>query len=116
MKRSITGFHIDSEGHWVAELECGHGQHMRHQPPWMERDWVLTEEGRQSRIGQLLKCVRCDELALEILDKALPEIKKIASEEYESAGLSGLCGEGRLEAALGALDAKEILARTQASD
>lgn len=34
MKRSIAGFHQDEESHWVAELDCGHGQHMRHDPPW----------------------------------------------------------------------------------
>jgi hypothetical protein len=24
MERQVTGFHQDEEGHWVAELECGH--------------------------------------------------------------------------------------------
>jgi hypothetical protein len=65
MNRKITGFYTDSENHWVAELECGHGQHMRHDPPWIERPWVMTEEGRNSRLGQELSCVRCDELAIE---------------------------------------------------
>jgi hypothetical protein len=116
MKRSITGFRTDSENHWVADLDCGHSQHMRHDPPWMERDWILTEEGRSSRLGQLLECVRCDELALQIFDKALPAIREIVTGEYESAGLSGLCAEGRMEAALGALVGKEILARVKASD
>ncbi|MGH7532827.1 MAG: DUF3565 domain-containing protein, partial [Gemmatimonadales bacterium] len=23
MQRTITGFHQDDEGHWVAELDCG---------------------------------------------------------------------------------------------
>jgi hypothetical protein len=33
MERLIVGFHQDEEKHWVAQLECGHNQHVRHQPP-----------------------------------------------------------------------------------
>jgi hypothetical protein len=61
VRRKILGYHRDEEGHWVADLECGHPQHVRHQPPWMERPWVLTPEGRASRIGMELDCKRCDE-------------------------------------------------------
>ncbi|MGB7211358.1 MAG: DUF3565 domain-containing protein [Gemmatimonadales bacterium] len=61
MQRAITGFHRDDEGHWVAELACGHGQHVRHDPPWQVREWVTTLEGRAGRIGTLLECRRCDE-------------------------------------------------------
>jgi hypothetical protein len=61
VKRRITGFHQDDERHWVAELECGHNQHVRHDPPWQQRPWVLTEEGRRSRAGETLNCVICDE-------------------------------------------------------
>jgi Protein of unknown function (DUF3565) len=61
MQRKITGFHQDEEGHWVAELECGHNQHVRHDPPFVERPWVTAEHGRQSRLGQELNCARCDE-------------------------------------------------------
>lgn len=61
MKRKIVGFHKDEESHWVADLECGHGQHVRHDPPWMERPWTLTEEGRNGYMGIELNCVRCDE-------------------------------------------------------
>lgn len=60
MQRSITGFHRDEEGHWVAELECGHGQHVRHAPPFTWRPWTQTAEGRESMIGQQLNCVKCD--------------------------------------------------------
>lgn len=60
MRRAMVGFHLDEEGHWVAELECGHGQHVRHQPPMVWRPWVRTEAGRASRLGQTLDCVRCD--------------------------------------------------------
>jgi Protein of unknown function (DUF3565) len=61
MKRKIVGFHTDDEGHWVAELECGHDQHVRHAPPITERPWVMTEKGRASRLGQELNCVKCDD-------------------------------------------------------
>ena len=69
MDRRIVGFHPDAEGHWVAELECGHAQHVRHDPPWMSRPWVLTREGRDSRLGVVLNCVKCDQgLPLDRLD------------------------------------------------
>ncbi|MDX2168447.1 MAG: DUF3565 domain-containing protein [Deltaproteobacteria bacterium] len=60
MQRPIIGFHTDRAGDWVAELDCGHGQHVRHTPPFMERPWVTSAGGRESRIGQSLDCVRCD--------------------------------------------------------
>ena len=37
---------------WVAELECGHNQHVRHNPPWTNRPWVVTPEGRARVLGQ----------------------------------------------------------------
>ncbi len=60
MLRAMTGFHLDDEGHWVAELECGHNQHVRHNPPWFVRTWVTTEEGRRNALGQTLDCKLCD--------------------------------------------------------
>lgn len=59
VRRAITGFHRDREGHWVAELACGHGQHVRHDPPFQERPWVETETGRRGRLGVELPCMRC---------------------------------------------------------
>jgi hypothetical protein len=61
VKRRIVGFHQDDEHHWVAELECGHTQHVRHDPPWQVRPWVITPEGRQGRLGTTLDCRRCAE-------------------------------------------------------
>lgn len=61
MKRRITGFHRDEERHWVADLECGHTQHVRHDPPWQVRPWVITPEGRETRLGTTLDCRRCEE-------------------------------------------------------
>ena len=60
MERRIVGFHQDAENDWVAELECGHHQHVRHDPPWTERVWVTTAEGRVAAIGRILACVKCD--------------------------------------------------------
>jgi hypothetical protein len=60
MQRPITGFHLDAENDWVAELECGHFQHVRHNPPWTIRAWVVTDVGRAQALGQLLECKKCD--------------------------------------------------------
>jgi hypothetical protein len=57
--RKIVGFHRDEHEDWVAELACGHQQHVRHNPPWMNREWVTTVGGRQSRIGTELNCLAC---------------------------------------------------------
>jgi hypothetical protein len=61
MRQKIVGFHQDEERHWVADLQCGHTQHVRHNPPWMNRSWVTTFEGRVQRLGHELECKRCDE-------------------------------------------------------
>ena len=55
----MVGFEQDEVGDWVALLECGHRQHVRHRPPWQERPWVVTEEGRRGRLGSPLECVEC---------------------------------------------------------
>ena len=60
MDRAITGFHLDESGDWVAELECGHFQHVRHDPPWQNRPWTQTAEGRAATIGRHLACRKCD--------------------------------------------------------
>jgi hypothetical protein len=59
MKRRITGFHLDPQDHWVAELECGHTQHVRHDPPWINRPRVMTAKGRASQVGEELDCKLC---------------------------------------------------------
>ena len=65
MDRKIVGFHQDEEHHWVAELECGHNQHVRHNPPWTSRPWVVTQEGRARALGQTLPCRKCDAKSLD---------------------------------------------------
>jgi hypothetical protein len=59
MLRRILKFDTDDDGDWRAELDCGHYQHVRHDPPLRIREWVLTEEGRRERIGQHLDCKKC---------------------------------------------------------
>lgn len=59
MRRAIVDYEQDELGDWVAILECGHRQHVRHDPPFVERPWVLTPEGRASRLGQQLRCAEC---------------------------------------------------------
>lgn len=55
----IYDFRQDEHGRWEALLECGHVMPVRHRPPYINRPWVLTEEGRNSRIGADLPCKTC---------------------------------------------------------
>lgn len=64
MRRAVVEFYQDEEEHWAARLECGHGLHVRHDPPWMMREWVVTEVGRAEKIGTMMECKRCDEESL----------------------------------------------------
>lgn len=57
--RRIVGFHQDEQDDWVAELACGHGQHVRHNPPWQNRPWTQSEAGRQAHLGEVLRCRKC---------------------------------------------------------
>lgn len=63
MNQSIIGYHKDEEDHWVAELNCGHFQHVRHKPPFINRPWVVTQQGRDSMLGEELNCKKCDSCA-----------------------------------------------------
>lgn len=109
MNQKITGFHLDAEEHWVADLGCGHRQHVRHDPPWQVRPWVLTEEGRRSRLGVELDCKRCDEAGRAVAEAVREALRNAALGAYEEGGLSGLCAEGRWELALDALRATDLL-------
>ena len=68
IERRIVGFHQDEHADWVADLECGHTQHVRHDPPWQSRPWVVSPEGRLSRIGTMLHCVTCAEQGPAVQD------------------------------------------------
>jgi tellurite methyltransferase len=56
---TITGFHQDANGDWVAALACGHSQHMRHRPPWQSRPWVASDAGRAAKLGASIECAAC---------------------------------------------------------
>lgn len=60
MQRTIIGFFQDDEGDWAAALECLHTQHVRHDPPFQVRPWVVTEESRAQHVGATLDCPLCD--------------------------------------------------------
>jgi tellurite methyltransferase len=62
--RAIESFEQDSAGDWVARLRCGHGQHMRHKPPFWTRGWVTTPEGRAAKLGVEVECPLCDRFEL----------------------------------------------------
>ncbi len=61
MQQAIMGFRLDDEQHWVAQLACGHNQHVRPTPLWQNRPWVLTKEGRDEKLGMMLECKLCDD-------------------------------------------------------
>lgn len=86
MQREIVGFHLDEDGDMVAELDCHHGRHVRHRPPFDDRPWTLTEAGRAEMIGRAMDCVRCDRGELP---EGLEEYKRTPEFTHETvpAGL-----------------------------
>jgi hypothetical protein len=68
MQRRIVSFHQDEHADWVADLACGHTQHVRHKPPWEMRPWVVEESSRNESLGKALECKKCDEEATQPLD------------------------------------------------
>lgn len=61
VKQPITSYRQDDTGDWIAELACGHAQHVRHSPPWELRPWVLNAQDRQAKLGTHLDCGTCDQ-------------------------------------------------------
>lgn len=95
MERRIVDFGVDEAGDRYAVLECGHRQHVRHRPPFINRPWTETEEGRRSMLGRMLPCARCAEsgdwFALALGDALtahvrLKEIEDAAQELWRGAG------------------------------
>jgi hypothetical protein len=122
MQQPIVGFHQDQQQHWVADLACGHTQHVRHDPPWQERTWVLTAASREARLGATLDCVCCDEAAFNpataerksgTSGQPPAHLSPAAAAAYLDALLQGLCHEGALEIAE-RLDAKGACERPPA--
>lgn len=92
LERAIVGFRQDDVGDWVAELECGHTQHVRHKPPWQERPWVLSEQGRVEHLGAKLSCQLC---LMPRLPPGLVETRR--TPEYDEASAPrGLLASHRL--------------------
>lgn len=56
---TVTGFVQDEHEDWVMLLSCGHRQHVRHQPPFINRPWVGTEAGRNHHLGMVVTCTQC---------------------------------------------------------
>lgn len=108
MLRRIEGYHRDEEGHWVAHLDCGHQQHVRHDPPLVTRPWVLTAEGRRGRLGAELDCVRCDEAGRAVARAVRDACVAAARDAWEDGGERGLCLEGRWDLAIDGLRALDL--------
>ncbi|HEY5602940.1 MAG TPA: DUF3565 domain-containing protein [Gammaproteobacteria bacterium] len=70
MQQAIVGFHRDDAGDWVARLACGHNQHVRHNPPWQLRPWVLSAQTRKRHLGETLECLKCDRNAARDWDNS----------------------------------------------
>ncbi|WP_349255317.1 DUF3565 domain-containing protein [Spectribacter hydrogenooxidans] len=49
----MVDYHRGEERHWVAELACGHNQHVRQNLPWAQRPWVTTAAVRAGRAERL---------------------------------------------------------------
>lgn len=64
MERTILDFYRDEDDDWVANLDYGHGQHARHHPPFVNRPWVQSAEGRAGMLGKQLECLKCERLEL----------------------------------------------------
>lgn len=80
MQQAIVDFALDDENHWYAILACGHTQHVRHDPPWQNRPWVITEQGRNEKLGVMLECKKCDEeMLLRITTIMLNRLKNSGS-------------------------------------
>ncbi|MDF3194116.1 DUF3565 domain-containing protein [Pseudomonas sp. 1928-m] len=55
----VLDFRQDEHGDWLAVLSCGHTQHLRHQPPWQNRAWVLDAQQRQAQLEKPFLCGWC---------------------------------------------------------
>jgi hypothetical protein len=61
MQRRIVDYGTDQAGEPIAVLDCGHPQHIRDNPPFINRPWIHTEQNRGGMLGTVLECMRCEE-------------------------------------------------------
>ena len=59
MHHAITGYFQNDAKQWIARLDCGHDQTLIHNPPVTNNAWVLTQTGRDDKIGVILVCTKC---------------------------------------------------------
>lgn len=122
MERPITGFGLDNQGDPIAILSCGHPQHVRNKPPFINRPWVTTEQGRNDMIGKMLTCIRCDKFELPdnlIFYKQTPVFTErtvpanLQKDHSEKAGVWAkiIVAEGRLRYRVNALKIEMELSR-----
>lgn len=78
----------------MAELSCGHGQHIRHAPPWQNREWVNDEQGRSGKLGTELDCLLCN---MASLPPGLARYKQTPSFDEQTVP-AALLGEHRTKA------------------
>ncbi|MDN5849357.1 MAG: DUF3565 domain-containing protein [Nitrococcus sp.] len=69
---TVLAFQRDEGGDWVAVLDCGHTQHVRHQPPWLNRPWVVTEAGRDAMRGERMRCGWCEQAGADEQESDAP--------------------------------------------
>jgi hypothetical protein len=101
--RKIVGYHRDEYYGWVADLECGHRQHVRYNPPWTTRHWVTTPEGRSEHIGHEFLCLVCSSAAsIAVIrpDELRYATHQLIMEERRAkSSLFNAGGKGRVEKA-----------------
>lgn len=108
MKQKILAFHIDEEEHWVADLECGHRQHVRHDPPFHPRPWVTVPELREQHKGTELDCRRCDEVGRVVAKAVLNlALEALHDAQIESAA-AGMCQRGQIDLAIDYLKSLDL--------
>ena len=97
MKQKIVGFHLDEENDWVADLACGHKQHVRHDPPFFKREWVTKPETRKEYLGTVLNCKRCDKIASCVSDAIKNAVISNLQIAQADAAAAAMCTDGQID-------------------
>lgn len=106
MQRPITSFGLDDAGDPIAILSCGHPQHVRHQPPFINRPWVTNDAGRRSKLGETLNCVRCDRFELPGSFRAYARSREFTQESMPARPARGESTDAGIWARLVVLDGR----------